>query len=224
MFCFRIANAQATLNNNVQKLVFHPVFHSSVIKFDDTYFKLKSGDSIQFETLKFYISSIIFLNNNVPVWKEENSFHLIDVADEKTTGVLLNTLAAILFNEIKFNLGVDSITNSSGALGGDLDPTKGMYWTWQNGYINFKLEGKSNLCNTRKNEFQFHLGGYQYPYNALQTITLITEQHEQIDINIDLEKLFSEINLVNENEIMSPGKEAVLLSKKVASCFSMPVK
>ena len=69
------------------------------------------------------------------------------------------------FDAIQFNLGIDSLTNVSGALGGDLDPTKGMYWTWQNGYVNFKLQGTSDLCNNPKNEFEFHLGGYLKPFN-----------------------------------------------------------
>ena len=61
----------------------------------------------------------------------------------------------IPFSKLKFQLGIDSLTNVSGAMGGDLDPTKGMYWTWQSGYINMKIEGKSNSCKTRKNQFQF---------------------------------------------------------------------
>jgi hypothetical protein len=35
------------------------------------------------------------------------------------------------YDQIQFQLGIDSLTNVSGAMGGDLDPTKGMYWTWQ---------------------------------------------------------------------------------------------
>jgi hypothetical protein len=210
--------------SNTRVINFHPVFNNSAILFDEAFFKLSNSDSIQFETLKFYISSVAFLNNDKPVWKEKNSFHLIDASEEKTLSVTLKAPANILFNSIKFNLGIDSITNSSGAMGGDLDPTKGMYWTWQNGYINFKLEGTSNLCKTRKNEFQFHLGGYQYPYNSLQTIVLKTNSQEKIDVTIDLEKLISSIDLERENQIMSPCKEAVMLSKQVSDIFSVQVK
>ena len=75
-------------------------------------------------------------------------------------------------DKIKFNLGIDSLTNVSGVMGGDLDPTKGMYWTWQSGYINFKMEGSSAVCPTRNHEFQFHIGGYQDPFYAMQTLEL----------------------------------------------------
>ena len=200
---------------------FTPLFGKLSLVLNEDYYFLNNGDSIQFNSLKFYISGIELLNGDLPVWKEDNSFHLIDASDEKSFSVLLKRPLNITFNKIKFNLGIDSITNSSGAMGGDLDPTKGMYWTWQNGYINFKLEGKSNQCKTRKNEFEFHLGGYQYPNNTLQTILLVIPFNEKTKIYLNIETLISKIDLNNVNHIMSPGKEAVLISKNVADIFSV---
>lgn len=188
---------------------------------DGAKYKITSGDSVSFETLKFYISGIELLENGKGVWKEENSIHLIDVSDPKSLCVRLNTLQQFSFTKIQFNLGIDSITNVSGAMGGDLDPTKGMYWTWQNGYINFKLEGKSNLCKTRNHEFQFHLGGYQFSNNSLQIISFPCTPQENIFIRFDLEKFIHLADLSNENQVMSPGNNAVLLSKKAASSFSI---
>jgi hypothetical protein len=218
------AIGQTKQEGSLFQLTFSPTFKNSVVSFNTTYFKLSGGDSIQFETLKFYISSLEFFYDDKLVWKEENSFHLIDATDVKTKTVTLKSTTASPFNKIKFNIGIDSITNYGGAMGGDLDPTKGMYWTWQNGYINFKLEGKSNLCKTQKNEFQFHLGGYQYPYNTLQSVVLMLKSKNNMDVNIDLEKLFTEIDLASQNQIMSPSIEAVLLSKKVSVCFNIPEK
>jgi len=134
---------------------------------------------------------------------------------------LLSSPTNLKFTKIKFNLGIDSITNVSGAMGGDLDPTKGMYWTWQSGYINLKLEGKSKLCKTRNNEFQFHLGGYQNGDNALQTIILNVSENKEIDILIDIEQFVAAIDLSEQNQIMSPGKKAVLLSEKFSKIFSI---
>ena len=59
---------------------------------------------------------------------------------------------------IYFQIGIDSLTNVSGDLDGDLDPALGMYWAWNSGYINMKLEGKSSSCKSVKKEFQFHIG------------------------------------------------------------------
>lgn len=219
-----IATTLVAQTTKSYSIIFHPVFKNAIINSDNTYHKLGDNDSIQFETFKFYISGIELLSNNKTIWKEENSFHLLDFTNKKLMQVVLQTPIGISFNKIKFNLGIDSITNTSGAMGGDLDPTKGMYWTWQNGYINFKLEGKSNLCKTRNNEFQFHLGGYQYPFNTLQNVSLEVDMKDTVDISINTESLITKIDLTKQNQIMSPGKEAVLLSKKASAMFSVQQK
>lgn len=205
----------------IPSISFIPVYENSQIGTNGNFYKITTGDSASFETLKFYISGIEFRNNEQTIWKEENSFHLMDMSDKSSMVVRLNKPVQSSFNNIQFHLGIDSLTNVSGALGGDLDPTKGMYWTWQNGYINFKLEGKSNLCKTRNNEFEFHLGGYQFPNNSFQTVTLPCTLKENILISFDLEKFLSQVDLRNENQIMSPGNDANLLSKKAASAFSV---
>ena len=99
------------------------------------------------------------------------------------------------------------------ALSGDLDPAKGMYWAWQSGYINMKMEGKSSSCKTRKNQFQFHIGGYLKPNNALRIVTLnLSKNTDKIDVNINAATFFSEISLSQTNSIMIPGKRAMQLA------------
>jgi hypothetical protein len=205
----------------LSKLIFEPVFGYSELNLNDSFYRLKNGDSIQFQTLKFYISKIEFINNEETVWKENKSFHLMDGNDKKSLSIQLTIPTNIIYTSLKFNIGIDSITNVSGAIGGDLDPTKGMYWTWQSGYINFKIEGKSNLCKTRNNEFQFHIGGYQYPFNCLQIVKLNCKQSDQIKINIDVSKFLDKVDLSKQNHIMSPSNESVLLSNKLLNAFSI---
>lgn len=118
-------------------------------------------------------------------------------------------------------MGIDSLTNVSGALGGDLDPTKGMYWTWQSGYINFKLEGKSQYCNTRNNEFQFHLGGYLQPFYCLQSLKMKVNNSQEINIVLDVKKIIDAIDLKSLNHVMSPGKDAMTLSIIAANSFTI---
>jgi hypothetical protein len=162
-----------------------------------------------------------FFNNDQLVYKEKNSFHLIDAADNITFNLMINLEPNINFNQIKFNVGIDSTTNYGGALGGDLDPTKGMYWTWQNGYINFKIEGKSNLSIAKNKDFVFHLGGYQNALSTLQTIQLPVQNSQVITINMAIDKWIYEIDLNKQNHIMSPSKEAVILANKLSTIFSV---
>jgi hypothetical protein len=106
-------------------------------------------------------------------------------------------------------------------MGGDLDPTKGMYWTWQSGYINFKLEGKSTICPTRNNAFEFHLGGYQPPFNCLKTALLKSTNQKNIVVVFDLNQFLSSIDLSKQNQIMSPNNQAVLLSEQAIKSFKI---
>jgi hypothetical protein len=196
--------------------VFHANYSQQPLN-PEVYYRLNAQDSIQITSFKFYISQLELINGTKAVWKDKVKYHLIDAFDLKTLD--LQIPSNICFTKIKFQLGIDSLTNVSGAMGGDLDPTKGMYWTWQSGYINFKLEGKSNLCKTRHNEFQFHLGGYQQPFNCLQTIFVQAKSSTNIRLNIDVEKFFQYIQLSQINHIMSPSKEAVELSGKITETF-----
>jgi len=203
------------------KLIFNAKFGNSDLKLNETYYKLNKNDSIQIEVLKFYATGIEFMNNDKVVWKEKNSFHLVDFENQSTQTIFFNIPAALYITNINFKLGIDSVTSTSGALAGDLDPTKGMYWAWQSGFINFKMEGNSPSCNTRKNKFQFHFGGYKQPYYNIQTITLPINNltDNSLKINFNVAPFFKNISLTATNSIMIPGKEAMYLSKLIASLF-----
>lgn len=191
------------------------------IELNDSINFVSKKDSIEISSIRFYCSNIILFKNEKKVWEENNSYHLIDVANEKSTRLKLSVPQNLVYDEVKFNIGIDSLTNEMGAMGGDLDPTKGMYWAWNSGYINFKLEGKSNKCKTRNSEFQFHIGGYMFPCNALQTIVLPINNPEKVNVNLDITIFLSSINLAEENHIMSPSPKALLMAKNIAKSFSV---
>lgn len=199
---------------------FYPMFANTPFVLEDGGGIFKVGlDTFQFDALKFYISNIQFMQNEKMVYKEENSCHLMDATDEHSFTFSLNTPANIRFNTIKFNVGIDSSTNVAGALGGDLDPTKGMYWTWQSGYINFKLEGSSKIFAATNRPFQFHIGGYKFPFDALQTVTLKLHQKGEVNILLDIKKVLESVDFKKHHQIMSPGRDAVKLSAIIAKCF-----
>jgi hypothetical protein len=223
-FCFLLlltlrTSALYAQQNKELNFYFQAIFGDKKISPSTDFYRLNERDSIEIETLKFYISGLKLTNKNKLVWQESNSYHLIDFANEKSCQLTFIVPALLEFDALSCNFGIDSITNVSGAMGGDLDPTKGMYWTWQSGYINFKLEGKSNLCSTRKNEFQFHLGGYQYPYKALQTMQWKFKSGAGANFVFDLGQFINQIDLRQVNKIMSPSKEAIQLSEKAVQAF-----
>lgn len=169
-------------------------------------------DTVAISTFKCYVSNIEIQYADKTVFKQKNSHHLLDLENPKSLQIPITKKGDKIISKITFNIGIDSLTNTSGALDGDLDPTKGMYWAWQSGYINMKMEGKSPSCKTRKSEFQFHLGGYLQPYDAMRKKVINVNSNNNINIGIDVSIFLTEINLAQTNSIMIPGKAAMDLT------------
>lgn len=211
--CFLLTFLSNILFAQVQ-LKLCPVFN------DSSLFKQKSKqDSISM--LRLYISNVQLIFQDGTKYNEPNSYHLMDMEEPESFIVRLLAVEKPIA-KILFNLGIDSATSVSGALNGDLDPAKGMYWAWQSGYVNFKLEGKSMKCTNAKNEFSFHIGGYVAPFYALRKIEIpITQQQNGIvKIEMNLNLLLSKIDLSKTNSIMIPGKEAMQLADCFQAMFS----
>lgn len=169
----------------------------------------ESNNGITITSFKFYLTHFSFTKNGNTVWEENYSYHLIDASNPSI--LKFDVPEKMSYDEIHFLLGTDSLTNVSGVMGGDLDPTKGMYWAWNSGYINFKLEGKK-----LKSAFEFHLGGYSQP--TVQSIKLASNK-DSIIINFDVAEFLNQIDLTKQHKLMSPGIEAQRLSIIAASLF-----
>ncbi len=204
------------LAQNSFMIQFQPQFNGYPLELNKKYFT--QNDTVIIETLKFYVSDIEFYNENAKVDMADKKHYLLDL--ENPSSLIIKHKTSKSFNFIKFKIGVDSLTNVSGVFGEDLDPTNGMYWTWQSGYIHFKLEGKSNLCIARNNRFQFHIGGYGSPFNSIQEKTLKVNKKNCI-ILIPIDKLLEKLDLSKIYEVMSPSQKAVDISKHLVSLLEI---
>lgn len=210
-------------NAAAKTICFINTWNGQQIEEGKAYYFRTGTDSIRFETIKYYISSIVLYDNDQPTFKEKNSYHLIDFLNPGSTAITLPFSEEI--DKIQFNLGIDSITNTSGAMEGDLDPALGMYWTWQSGYINCKIEGTSNLSTAKKQEFQFHLGGYLTLFSSLQTIIIpVTNKADTVFIEFPLEAFFNDMDLSKENAVMIPGMQAKDMAERLARIFRIQAK
>jgi hypothetical protein len=211
----------ATAQNKNYSINFIPKYGVDTIALFNSDYKNATNPELTISTLKFYISNITYSYNNKIVFTDPTSAHLIDASKPSSFTIAFHTNKNIVFDKILFDFGIDSITNVSGALGGDLDPTKGMYWAWQSGYINCKIEGTSQLSAAKNNEFRLHIGGYMQPYYCLQTIALPCASQQNTTIVFNLQKIFSEINLATQHHIMSPNANAIAIAKIMSSAFSI---
>ncbi len=198
--------------------------------------KIKRGDTtinenMNIRVFRFYMSDITFWQNDSLVYAEPNSVHLVDINEPHTQIVNVNRLKQYLvpnssnfkqnrvYNRIKFNLGIDSAKNVAGVLGGDLDPSNGMYWTWQSGYINFKLEGFLGNTDSEETRFEFHIGGYQFPFLALKALDLKIPESNKVELRVDFNDFFQKLEGINTSRIMSPSMTAVQIAQKLADAI-----
>lgn len=207
-------------NDSIQVKITHTF--SSEILLKNHWYVSNHGDSIQFTKLKFYLTDFKILTKDGSEHSISDSNYLIDAFDEETLRIRLSKIDYKKDDILLFNIGVEKSMNTSGALSGDLDPANGMFWSWQSGYINFKIEGISPSCNTRKNRFQFHIGGYQEPYATTRstTVNLKNLKNNELNINLDISSFFESLQLSSINQIMIPGAEASTIANSLPILFT----
>jgi hypothetical protein len=165
------------------------------------------NDSIRIDVVKFYLTNVVFERSDL------SSELLYDL--EKNHNYL--SMPESQIKEMKFTLGVDSLTNANGISGGILDPIHGMYWSWQSGYINFKLEG-IHFVNGIAEEFSYHIGGFLNGYNCERRIQLAGSSKGS-RLELDLKQLLETLATDQPKKIMSPGKRAMELADILAGSF-----
>ena len=198
-------------------ITFIPQWNTQFLHLNKFYKSVNNVDSVNITAFKFYISNIQFCQNNQVIYSTSTPAYLIDFEDKCA---IQFPVTASSFNTIKFTLGIDSSTNMAGALGQDLDPIHGMYWAWQSGYINFKIEGTSPVCKSRNNVFQYHVGGYLQPNQTVQHVILKTAKGPNIKIGINMAIFLNSVDLAANPEVMSPSPKAVKLAQLFKTIFS----
>ncbi|GBL35819.1 hypothetical protein EMGBS15_14140 [Filimonas sp.] len=204
-----------------------PVFRGKPLILNDKTYVSEYGESMTIEEFKFYISNLQLIGTSTS-YLAKNSAFLINAEDTATLTLRIENIPSGIYNQLGFEIGLDSVTNVSGALGGDLDPTKGMYWAWNTGYINAKLTGYSKSCPTLHNKFEFHIGGYTEPYIALRKAALmvpelnISEKAKAIlTLEVDISAWFSGIHLFSMNNIVTPSKESLRIADNYMTMFKV---
>lgn len=181
-----------------------------------------SDDTFRLETVRFYVSNLQLLRNNKTISQCEGLFFLADAEESSSLDLIIPVTKQSPFDEIIFDLGIDSAVNVAGVQGGVLDPVNGMYWSWQSGYIYAKIEGWSPESTARKQEFNYHLGGYLSPNEARKTIRLkLSEPTCSTNVDVQLLDFLKGVDLVNKPMVMSPGETAMRLSELLSNCFSV---
>lgn len=207
---------------------FKPVVDNAPLVFGDTY-KNTWGEDYSVSMFKFYLHQIKLINTtdgtSYDVNKDE--YFLVNFSDNNTATLQLKAVP-FTYDRIGFVVGVDSIRNVSGAQTGALDPAKGMFWTWNTGYIMAKLEGNSPASAQVNNKFEYHIGGFSGPDNVVlpltlpfpqgQSVTMSANKNSELTIAVNANAWFSgshDIEIAVNPVCMTPGP----LSKQIAENY-----
>ncbi len=177
----------------------------------------ESGEQFKVSMLRYFVSNIVLTNVNGSKYivPQDSSYFLIDESKPSTLMTSIK-IPEGEYSKLEFVLGVDSLRNTKdlSQRTGVLDPTgeaSGMYWSWNSGYIFFKMEGNSPSSKLTNNVFQYHIGlfgGYSTPtLNNLKNISIDLTQRgiakvktgktPNVHLLVDVSKVFNGTNKVS---------------------------
>ncbi|MFT3979653.1 MAG: hypothetical protein QM687_04225 [Ferruginibacter sp.] len=224
-YCFIMITMCAAFFTKAQTVVLHfPVQVNGKTLAADSSYTNAHGESYTVTRLKFYISNISLDD------KKSNAVYLVDAFSADS--VVLQ-LPKGEYHTIRFTLGIDSILNCSGAQDGALDPLNGMFWTWNSGYIFFKMEGYSPASAADLHRIEHHIGGYRSPYNAAKQLSFtlpgklaVSDDHTaHIYIQANLDQYWKspngELKIADNALVMVPGEFAVKAVGQFKEIFSV---
>ncbi|MDI9340496.1 MAG: hypothetical protein QM534_07985 [Sediminibacterium sp.] len=199
----------------------------------NTGYKIMGGDSFKVTKLNYYITNIRITKTDNSVYSETNSYHLVEHSNPSSTSITLPNVPNGSYKSISFTLGVDSALNVSGAQQGDLSPTKGMFWSWNSGYIMFKLEGSSPASGASSKGLLYHVGGFsganktqrEFAFNFGATTANVngTSTTPKVKVSTNVTELFRNPNTINFSVLHTvhmPGADAKKLADNYADMFT----
>ncbi len=154
--------------------------------------------SYRTDLLKYIISNMKLVRGD----GTEVPFPNVELINQEDASSLSFNLADVpngSYTDMRFVLGLDSLQNATLVNGGDLDPSDGMVWTWNTGYIFLKHEGRFIDSTGTQQPFFFHYGtnrAYTEIEVPIENLT-INGETRKLTLNFDLAKMYSQPNPIS---------------------------
>lgn len=183
---------------------FHSFVGADVLNNGSTY--EINGTTIRLDNARFYISNIRLVDANGNEVKAEGKYLLIDPAIEEYE---LGGFPSGNYTKIRFDVGIDSITNHSAdpADYADGDPlgyqTPAMNWGWTFGYMFVLVHGQIDADDdgTLDAYLIYHLGTDEFltPIEIDYALDATNSNEEAtVHLTVDWNKFFDDVNLATE--------------------------
>lgn len=208
----------------------HHFAGKEILKLDDATYTNELGQSFTVSNFKYYMGKIRLIDEKDRVTTTKD-YYLIKEEETETKTIELHNIPEGIYKSVSFIIGVDSIDNCSGAQSGALDPTKGMFWTWNTGYIFLKLEGNAKLSTSPGNIFEYHIGGFKQPNNCIRRVNITfaepvlisNKQKNKIDLKADVLEILKTPSTLDFSKLSSitDHKNATLVADNYSDMFSV---
>lgn len=186
-----------------------------------------SGEDFIVTTLNYFVSNISLKKTDGTRVTMADQYFLVKEVDPTSLTPVLKDVPAGDYTSMTFTIGVDSVKSISAVdqRTGNLDPasygTDNMYWSWNSGYIFFKMEGISSKAPTNAaglNKFQYHIGGFggrtsatannlrKVTVNLPSTVTVRKSIAPTVHFLVDVNGVFgSNVKIASGAVIMNPA-------------------
>ena len=218
---------------SVLKMRFIPTMDGQPLVMNSKTYTNAAGEPFIVTVNKYFVSNFSLIGEDGTSVALSPSYFLVDADSLRT--VSITSVLKGRYTKVSFMIGVDSLKNVSGLQEGDLDPAgraKGMYWDWNAGYIQAKMEGKSPASNLVDSSLLYHIGGFAGQYNPLRMVTLdlptvlVMEPNKAplLQIQSELSTWFAgppAMLFKDKGQVMTPGKESVSIANGYAKGYKV---
>jgi hypothetical protein len=173
-----------------------------------------AGDEWSTQHLRYYLSNFRLRREeggwfaNPQSEADSRGYFLVDAADAASTRFAIGPVPAGRYSGLEFLVGVDARRNRAGAQSGSLDPARGMFWTWNSGYIFFLFEGHSPQSPDPEHALSWHVGGSGAPAHAVYLqfaapLQITAEEGAEVHLHADLARLFDGVHALRPAQLPS---------------------
>ncbi len=201
-----------------------------------------AGENFTVSLFKYFVSNFKLTKADGSVYTipQDSCYFLVDESMAASLKPVL-TIPEGEYTKLSFVLGVDSLRNTMDVSKrtGNLDVTgtaAGMYWSWNSGYIFYKMEGTSQASTQADKSFKYHIGlfgGMNTPtLNNIKTINIdLTSKgilkakygrNLSIKLNADALKMFTGSANVSiaANPVVMANAYSATVANNYANMFS----
>ncbi len=201
------------------------------LKFGESYTNA-AGEQFSLDMFQYYISNIKLKTEDgrEHVVPQDESYFLVKEQDANSQLITLKNVPEGNYNFVTFTIGVDSLRNTmdvSKRIGvldvGNAEMGKGMYWSWNSGYIFVKAEGLSPQVAPGpdgQRKFRYHIGGF----GGYSSRTINNIKAKTLDLGRDRAKVRQgkapEVHIVVDVLKMFSGTTTISLATNPTVMFS----